>query len=287
MDERLDKISGVTQKMNFAMKHLHMERNQEKINGWLSPPDPSTNYNKALQQRHQGSGQWLLQDSAYSAWKTEPNSFLWLYGIPGCGKTILSSTIVEDLEKRGVPQKPLYFYFDFNDTNKQTLEKAVLSLITQLYGKREDARRHVDLLYFSCENGKKQPSIESLCKSLQDMLQQAGEVWIILDALDECSTRKEHSAGGLLPWIENIRSSQQANVHILVTSRPEQDIKSAIEKWARKQDIIPIRSGLVAKDINAYIRERVREHEGLSRWQKQVHVQKLIEDTLTVKADGM
>lgn len=30
------------------------------------------------------------------------------------------------------------------------------------------------------------------------MVQQAGEVWIILDALDECQTRKGYSAEGLL-----------------------------------------------------------------------------------------
>ncbi|KAF4546475.1 Ankyrin repeat protein [Lasiodiplodia theobromae] len=285
-EEKLNGISIATQETNDVVNNSHVEHHRGKINAWLSPPDPSTNYNKALKQRHEGSGRWFLQRPEYSDWKTERNSFLWLHGIPGCGKTVLSSTIVEDLEKNKVCS-PLYFYFYFNDASKQSLENAVRSLINQLYGKRGDVERHIDSLYSSCKNGARQPSIHSLCKTFQDMVQQAGEVWIILDALDECQTRKGHSAEGLLSWIENIRSSQERNVHILATSRPEQDIKSATERWARKKDIIPIQSDLVAEDIRAYIHTKVKENDGLSRWKTRPDVQGEIESALTQKAHGM
>lgn len=198
MDKKLDGALPDIQGMKAGMEHLYMQQHQAKINEWLLSLDPSTNYKKALEQRHSGSGQWFLNSAAYSNWKTEKNSFLWLHSIPGCGKTILSSTIVEDLEKQDIYQKPLYFYFDFNDTNKQSLEKAVRLLITQLFVKRGDVQTLVDSLYSSCENGRRQPSIHELCKTFQDMVQQAGEVWIILDALDECQTRKGYSAEGLL-----------------------------------------------------------------------------------------
>jgi hypothetical protein len=45
--------------------------------------------------------------------------------MPGCGKTILSSTIVEDLEKTLPLPTLLYFYFDFSDVYKQTLDNMV------------------------------------------------------------------------------------------------------------------------------------------------------------------
>lgn len=274
-------------KINKNVETLIQDNQSQKISAWLCPPDPSTNYNKALDQRHLGSGQWFLNSVAYLNWKTEKNSFLWLHGIPGCGKTILSSAIVEDLEEKDASQKPLYFYFDFNNTSKQSFEKAVRSLITQLYGKRGDVRRHLDLLYSSCEDGIRQPSIDQLRNTFQDMVQVAGEVWIILDALDECQTRVGHSAEGLLSWIESIRSSQQTNFHILATSRPEQEIQSTIKKWAREQDIIPIQSDLVAEDIRAYVHTKVREHDDLSRWQSRPDVQDQIESALTQKAHGM
>lgn len=77
------------------------------------------------------------------------------------------------------------------------------------------------------------------------------------------------------------------NVNILATSRPEQDIQSYIKKWAREQDIIQIQSDLAAEDIRAYIHTKVREHDGLSRWQWRTDVQDEIESALTQKAYGM
>lgn len=284
VNEGFDEIRGTTRKINVVVTESHKAHHQDKLNIWLSPPDPSTNYNKALLQRHEGSGQWFLAREAYSEWKTERNSFLWLHGIPGCGKTVLSSTIIEDLQKNAACL-PLYFYFDFNDTSKQSLENAVRSLVTQLYGKRKDVQRQVDSLYSSCENGRRQPSIDSLCKAFQDMIQQAGEVWVILDALDECPKRKEHSTEGLLHWIESIQSSQEMNVHLLVTSRREEDIKSAIETWSRTENIIAIQSDLVKEDIRAYVRKEIRQN--LRTWKDRPGIQKEIEDTLTGKADGM
>ena len=87
-----------------AIRDVSFEQRREKIERWLSPPNPSTNYNRALQQRQEGTGLWFLQSHVYTQWKIQRNSTLWLYGIPGCGKTILSSTIIEDLEKTFPPQ---------------------------------------------------------------------------------------------------------------------------------------------------------------------------------------
>lgn len=122
------------------------------------------------------------------------------------------------------------------------------------------------------------------------MVQQVGEVWIVLDALDECQTRKEYSTEGLLYWLERLRGSRRddtLNVHLLVTSRPEPDVKLTIERWACNQDMISIQSGLVAEDIRAYIHMRVRRSHGLKRWQSRPKVQNEIETTLAEKANGM
>lgn len=169
---------------------------------WLSPPDPLTNFNNALKRRHGTSGQWFLQSTAYTAWEKDRSSFLWLNGIPGCGKTVLSSTVVKNLEESKAHYGSLlYFYFDFSDTQKQSLENLVRSLIEQLYCKKENVRKDLDLLYSSCDKGRRRPNIESLCATLHNMIQQAGEVWMVLDALDECQTRKEYLAGGLPSWL--------------------------------------------------------------------------------------
>jgi hypothetical protein len=257
---------------------------QNNIEAWLSPPDPSTNLNQAREQHHPGTGNWFLESEAYLAWRSEQNSFLWLNGIPGCGKTILSSSVVVDLEQNAASSPNLlYFFFDFNDVGKQSPGKAVRSLIFQLYYKRKDIRQEADALYSSCNNGDRQPDHRSLYTLFQNMMKQAGEIWIVLDALDECHIRNEGSAYGLISWIRSLRDLD-LNIHVLVTSRPEQDIKSAIESWARDSEIISLQSILVQDDIYAYIKARTKQ---IYRWQTMPAVQNDIETALSQNADGM
>lgn len=86
----MNEIRDATQEIGKNVKSLDADHKQGKIERWLHAPDPSIDFNKALQQRHKDSGRWFLESSAFATWMTRPNSFLWLYGIPGCGKTILS-----------------------------------------------------------------------------------------------------------------------------------------------------------------------------------------------------
>ncbi|KAI3326446.1 ankyrin repeat-containing domain protein [Xylariaceae sp. AK1471] len=288
LGEMLLDVQEDVKRVEAGVESLRADVHFDHIRGWLLPPDPSTNLNIALKNRHLGSGQWLLQLPVYSTWQSERNSFLWLYGIPGCGKTILSSTIIEDLTKKGTSHGLLYFYFDFNDSSKQNFDMMLRSLINQLYNKSKDVRSSLDSLYSSCSQGRQQPSLESLSASFRDMVELAGEVWIVIDAVDECTTRDGYPVGGLLPWIQSLQD-YQANIHLLLTSRPEQDIEAAIKDRNRDRDIIiPIQNDSVKEDINAYVYARVREHGELSRrWHSRQKIQSDIETTLIKKADGM
>ena len=270
-----------------AVKHLGFEQRREKIYRWLLAPDPSTNYNKALEQRYEGSGVWFLESDTFAKWKTRQNSFLWLYGIPGCGKTILSSAIIKNLHSILSSQPLLYFYFDFNDIGKQKLESMVRSLISQLYYKYLDTSQELESLFSSCDDGHRQPTSGSLYKVLLYMIEQVKEVWLVLDALDECGTRRGPPTEGLLSWIREVLSSEQRNVHLLVTSRPEHDIEFGIMGFAHNDDIVPIRSSLISDDIRAYVRTRIREDSSLKRWRSHPEVRNEIETRLMEKADGM
>ncbi|KAH6838311.1 vegetative incompatibility protein HET-E-1 [Alternaria alternata] len=127
------------------LKHKGRSHDQEerlgKIFSWLSAPDPSTNYHKAHKQRQAKTGLWLLESAKFSEWKERAASRLWLYGIPGCGKTILSSTVVENLLQYCHDDTSMvmaYFYFDFNDTQKQDPELMLRSLLCQLVQRRKE-----------------------------------------------------------------------------------------------------------------------------------------------------
>ncbi|KAF2998684.1 hypothetical protein E8E14_002898 [Neopestalotiopsis sp. 37M] len=259
LSESLQEIHTQTSETKTHVEELRADGHHDKIRKWLAAPDPSTNFNKARAQYHEGTGQWLLNSEVYTKWKAEPNSFLWLNGIPGCGKTILSSSVVADLKQStGSAGIFLYFYFDFTNVDKQSLDNLVRSLIDQLYFTCGNVRKETDDLYSSCNKGSHQPDQESLLALLRNMLQYQhdSEVWIVLDALDECHARNEGTTSDLMSYIKSLRDCT-ANVHLLVTSRPEHDIRSAIESWARDREIIPLQSTEVKDDINLYIKAKV------------------------------
>jgi hypothetical protein len=160
----------------------------------------------------------------------------------------------------------------------------VRSLNKQLYETEESTRRHLDSLFTSCRDGNIQPRMEELSQCILHMIQQTDEVWIVLDALDECNTRNGSLTQGLLSWVEELRTPE-SKVHLLVTSRPEEDIRAGISKCARANEMIRIKTEAITGDIRAYVHTRVGER--LDRWRTRPEVQDEIETRLMEKSNGM
>jgi len=51
----------------------------QDLRNWLSPPDPSVNYNTASDAHHEGTALWFTNGNAFQDWK-ESGSLLWLHG---------------------------------------------------------------------------------------------------------------------------------------------------------------------------------------------------------------
>jgi len=258
------------------------ETQQDRISRWLSAPDPSTNHTRATRQRHDGTGLWFIHGDAFKAWKRQTDSFLWLHGIPGCGKTVLTSTIIEHL-KQDIPSDVLLgFYFDSRDTDKQTLDSVLRSLIEQLFRERPEASQSLHHLWASHGGGNRRPSTASLQSALQSMLSGAGSVSIVLDALDESTTRHE-----ILNRLRILVKSETTDCRLLITSRREKDIESALQSWTRVEDRVSMQRSEVNKDIRAYIESRVRNGDELRRWHSRPDLMIEIDMKLNEKAHGM
>jgi hypothetical protein len=256
-----------------------------KIRQWLSAPDPSTNYHKAVKLRQADTGLWLLEGTEYTRWMTEPASSLWLHGIPGCGKTILSSTVLQNMLEhcQDDPGKvTAYFFFDFSDIQKQDPEKMLRSLLCQLSQRSIKIPQGLDALYSSCNNGQQEPSEHALLETLQSMIQELPLAYIVIDALDECAKREE-----LMSMLEIITGWQLQNLHLLVTSRREHDIESSLEGFVSDGDRINLESSLVDKDIQRYVRQKLSDDPRLRRWRKDASTMVNIEETLMKGAKGM
>jgi hypothetical protein len=272
-----------------VLKHKGRSHDQEerlgKICSWLSAPDPSTNYHKAHKQRQAKTGFWLLESAKFTDWKEKVASRLWLYGIPGCGKTILSSTVIEHLLQHchdDTSMVTAYFYFDFNDTQKQDPELMLRSLLCQLLRRAVVIPKGVDAVFSSCENGKRQPSLHALVEVTRQIAQEFAHVYVVLDALDECTQRSE-----LMDMLETVAGWQLDNLHLLMTSRKERDIESSLEGYIRDEDAICLQREVVDQDIQRYVQQRLHDDKALAKWNKDTAVRQEIEAALMHGARGM
>ena len=175
-----------------------------------------------------------------------------------------------------------YFYFDFNDIEKQQHGKMIRSFIVQLSMSFANTPQPLWSLYSDCASGQRQPTTSLLLSTLQQMIGNFNETFFILDALDECNDRLE-----LLENLEKISKLGLGKLHILGTSRREKDIEEALNPLVGDQEKISIQSAVVNNDIRAYIHSRICTDRGLRRWQKHPKVQQEIEEKLLDKVDGM
>ena len=204
---------------------------------------------------------------------------MWLYGIPGAGKTILRSTIIENVKTICREEnRYAYFYFDFNDPPKQTVVGMLRSIIVQLCAGKARLPAELRELHRHCDNGHQQPTLPGLIKIFLSLLINQTRTYLIMDALDECSERKE-----LLKVIRRIIQTQSTHVNVLVTSREEQDIKEGMQGVI--SNIISLECDGLDADIERHIQKCL---ENDMDWQNcGPNIRQEIQDALVKGAHGM
>ena len=107
-----------------------------------------------------------------------------------------------------------------------------------------------------------------------------------MDALDECPDTSSPSSPRkkVLMLVEKLIDSQLPNLRICITSRPESDIKFAIEPLTFCSVSIHDESGQM-RDIESYIKSIVNSDRKMRRWRPDD--KQLVIDVLTKRADGM
>ncbi|KAK4182388.1 ankryin repeat protein, partial [Podospora australis] len=284
VEEELQHSRPKISDIHMGVHSLKSDSYLNKLKTWLSPPDPSTNRNAAKEKRQEGTGNWFVTSKAFLEWKSGLRQHLWLHGLTGCGKTVLTSTILDYLyDARPSSCVCLDFFFDFRDKDKQHLDNLLRLLALQLYLQCADARKDLDTLFTSCDDGRKQPTTVSLSSTVHGMMKHPKKLQIILDALDECVTRAE-----LLNWMKRLVRPDLKHIQLIATSRQEEEIESSLGEWIHKDNRIPIDSDSIKEDIHSYVKARLQSSEDFQkRWASKPSVLEEVESAIGGKADGM
>ncbi|KAJ6101889.1 NACHT nucleoside triphosphatase [Penicillium sp. IBT 16267x] len=251
------------------------------IRCWLMAPDASLNHNAASAKCHPSTGLWFVNGHHFRTWLEERNSFLWLNGFAGCGKSILCSTAIQHTfrERRHEDGVGIaFFYFTFNDEAKQDDNGMLRTLLLQLSVQLPDGEKHLAQLHTLYKSGS--PPVDVLLDSLRHFLERFHNSYILLDALDE--SPRDSRREGVLRAIQGIRSWSIPGVHLLVTSRNELDIRESLGR-SRDQDI-SLRNTEVDRDIANFVSYQLKNDAKLQKW-KGRHDE--IEAKLTTGAQGV
>ncbi|KAF8527686.1 hypothetical protein JB92DRAFT_2865847 [Gautieria morchelliformis] len=191
--DMVQSLQGQAAKNSQAMEQAKLQEHCQKVYDWLAAPDHETKHRNARSMQQGMTGLWFVEDERFQEWREAPHSFLWLHGIPGAGKTILCSTIIEELSIHCSSDPSLaiaFFYFDFN--NKDTFPNPVLrSLIEQLSVQCTSIPSALESLFSKNKQGgvHRDPGQEDLMSTLKMIIRSFQAIYIIFDALDECPER--------------------------------------------------------------------------------------------------
>ena len=183
-----------------------------------------------------------------------------------------------------------YFYFDFRNANKQGLRDLLTSLLNQLSACSGPCFDILSDLYLAHDNGNNQPSDMSLAECLKKVVSIPDQppIHLIIDALDESPNRSGISSPRemVLQLVKELVNLSLPNLHICVTSRPELDIRNAIESLTSRQVSLHDQSGQ-KEDIEDYVRSVVYSDSQhiMKRWRTED--KELVIQTLSERANGM
>lgn len=164
------------------------------------------------------------------------------------GKTVLFSSVVDQINKSYPKSETIHFYCKVGDPHYSTFNRITRSLISQILLKDTG---YLDYIYNTIIASQEHRPISSplLKKILEALVIYRSSVFIAIDGLDEC---EEDERSKILSFVSDvsIECGSKQNVKFFLTSRIEKDLKLSL-KSAFSLNIEP---EYVEGDIRAYVK---------------------------------
>ncbi|KAJ7587114.1 hypothetical protein C8J56DRAFT_1014600, partial [Mycena floridula] len=273
--------------MERAIDAETSKKRQEFLD-WISNLDFQSIQTEMFEKHAAGTGDWFFKQQDFVDWKDGKTKFLWCPGIPGAGKTILlqfdSSIIVEHLRSAILhPEIAIIcIYCDYKRQAEQTATQLLGSILKQLVQQHPSISDHLSTLHKTCLSQGTRPSIAELFTALQTEVLLYSQVYIVVDALDECSENNQVRDLFFSTQLNHGLRSLSEKVHLLITSR---DILWMAQQFDGEPKIM---IEAHKEDLQTYIKDRLAVDIKLQRHMKgETKLEAEIVDQVSLKAAGM
>ncbi|PBK93366.1 hypothetical protein ARMGADRAFT_1030020 [Armillaria gallica] len=227
MAKDLNDINKRQQEADAKKAADELAKRLQEVVKWLEPLHSEAKLQGVRERRQLGTCEWLLSHDLFVSWFESSGSFLWLNGIPGNGKTLLASFVIDHLKKRVASDEIVLFAFvDFQDVRSTDVVVLLRTLLAQLLDncKPEDFVKDRDFAELEKTMQRHHADRPKFLQYLVELLGKASGPWkrvfVVIDALDECTqTGRRESIAAIRKL-----ASAGSKVSVFVTSRAEQDI---------------------------------------------------------------
>ncbi|TFK17932.1 hypothetical protein FA15DRAFT_570955, partial [Coprinopsis marcescibilis] len=247
----------------------------EKIVEWLS----DINYHAILAdnygKRAEGTGKWAFEDPKISKWLQGALGILWGIGMPGAGKTVLASFIIDHLLQKAKANKRICVAFAFSRyTDQSTGEKVHGGLLQQVVEDHPSTLQFVKPMYDHHRVRRTRPSQKQLIDVLRAIFNSDlfDERYCTLDGLDEALDDTQ---------VDMLDAFSNLPVNFLIMSRPLPQLKELVPE-ATFIDIL-----VHDTNIEQLIEEKLRRTRKLRNLVEKDDWKEKVVKTVVEKSSGM
>ncbi|GKZ82270.1 hypothetical protein AnigIFM56816_007078 [Aspergillus niger] len=201
------------------------------------------------------TGDWLLNTAQYMKWKTNPNNLLWIKGAAGCGKTVLCSRIIKDLQDHcGGEQSSSLCYFFMDASEERGVDINRVGNNSSLSSEKED-------------------DWESSYCNLSI---------ITLFSMVSTNANLQDGFPGITELIQKMMKQTKGQRHLIVFGRNLEQLRNAFESL--KTSTVTIDDSTVNLDMQTALRHQFSHQAKFSRWP--ISMKKKVEQSLLAQANG-
>jgi ankyrin repeat domain-containing protein 50 len=261
----LEKLATRRDADRGALIAVEGDRDDQKCHQTLRTSDYE-NHKARNPDRVSGTCQWFLQHQKFHNWlESKTASLLWVSADPGCGKSVLSKSLVDNELRSTESRTTCYFFFKDDDVGQKSATNSLCALLHQLFSQKPFLIRYA-IPDFRREGA----NLPKLFRKLWNILTMAaadpnsGDIICILDALDECEESGRFDLIDTLNgFYRNVTSDvEKGTLKFLVTSRPYFDIERHFAQLTRHLPTIRLEgereSESISQEINLVIKNRVQ-----------------------------